>query len=189
MHFSACLKLQPDNAISEGRLGYALAMGGNLPAGILHLEKSVEMQPKYSEGHFNLANIYLNQRRLPDAIRHFELGLASEPGQMYPLLTLAHLLATSPDASIRNGARAVELSERANRLTGGGNAQVLATLAAAYAEAGRYDDATAAMERALEGSRSEPASASTLKQQLELYRNHQPLRDLTLTNAVGATTR
>ena len=54
---------------------------------------------------------------------------------------MAWLLATSRDASLRNGPRAVELPTQADRLVGGANALVLRSLAAAYAENGEFADA------------------------------------------------
>jgi Flp pilus assembly protein TadD len=63
---------------------------------------------------------------------------------------LAWLLATCPADSLRNGAAAIEHAQRANQLCGGRRADVLNTLAAAYAEAGRFPEALAAARKALE---------------------------------------
>src|SRR5438105_13267555 len=60
---------------------------------------------------------------------------------------LAWVFATAPDASLRNGTRAVELAERALKLAGGINPILYRTLAAAYAESSRFDDAIATAER------------------------------------------
>ena len=60
---------------------------------------------------------------------------------------LAWLLATHPSAEFRNGAEAVPLAERACQLTGGTNLAMLATLAAAYAEAGRFPEAVSTQQK------------------------------------------
>ena len=51
------------------------------------------------------------------------------------------MMATDPDPSVRNGSEAVRLAERAVQLTGAREPTLLDTLAAAYAEAGRFQEA------------------------------------------------
>jgi hypothetical protein len=59
-------------------------------------------------------------------------------------------MAACSEASARNGPEAVKLAERAVQLTGGREAIYLDTLAAAYAEAGRFDKALETARRGLE---------------------------------------
>jgi Flp pilus assembly protein TadD len=84
---------------------------------------------------------------------------------------LAWLLATCPQAALRNGGKAVELAQRANQITGGGNAVILCTLAAACAEAGRFPEAAATAQRALQLARSQSNQplADELQMQINLY--------------------
>jgi Flp pilus assembly protein TadD len=58
------------------------------------------------------------------------------------------MLATSYDPNLHNGNEAVRLSERACQLTGYNEAVLIGTLAVAYAEAGRLNDAVAAGQKA-----------------------------------------
>ena len=85
-------------------------------------------------------------------------GDARLPGAM------AWLLATSPEASLRDGARAVELAQRAVRLTGGREPDALDTLAAAYAEAGRFAEA---VETAEQPAPWPPSTAIALAEAIE----------------------
>jgi tetratricopeptide (TPR) repeat protein len=82
------------------------------------------------------------------AIAHYRRALELNPDFPEALNNLAWLLAASPDAQFRNGAEAVKLAERACELTQYQRAILLGTLAAAYAEAGRFDDAVATAEKA-----------------------------------------
>ena len=101
------------------------------------------------------------------------------PDHPYLLSNLAWVLATCPEASARNGARAVELAEQARRLSGDKDPVLLGTLAAAYAEAGRFADAVATAQRALElvCAQANTAQTETLRARLELYRSGSPFRD------------
>ena len=63
------------------------------------------------------------------------------PNDAALLNNTAWVLATNPNASVRNGMEAVELAERALKLSGGNEPAILGTLAAAYAEAGRFPEA------------------------------------------------
>jgi Flp pilus assembly protein TadD len=87
---------------------------------------------------------------------------------------VAWVLATSPDASVRNGAEAVKMATRAVELSGGREPDTLDTLAAAYAESGRWEQATETARRALALAR-EPL-AKDIRARLALYENRQPFR-------------
>jgi hypothetical protein len=95
------------------------------------------------------------------------------------LNNLAWTFATSPDAKVRNGKRAVELAERACTFTDFKQTIFVGTLAAAYAEAGRFDDAISTAEKAC--ALAEKSGEQNLLQKnqelLELYRAHQPYHE------------
>ncbi len=79
----------------------------------------------------------------------------------------------------RDGAKAVRLAERADALTHGGSPVISATLAAAYAEAGRFGDAIKAAQRAqqLATEQGQTARANSIRGQIELYQSGQPFRE------------
>jgi tetratricopeptide (TPR) repeat protein len=114
-----------------------------------------------------------------DAVGHYHEALRLNPDSTGALNNLAWLLATCSDASVRNGARAVQLAERACQLTDYRQTLFVGTLAAAYAEAGRFDDAMATAERAIALARKNGESALLQRNRelLELYRAHKPYRD------------
>jgi cytochrome c-type biogenesis protein CcmH/NrfG len=123
-----------------------------------------------------------------DAIGQWEETLRSDPDNGNAASNLAWVLATSADSTIRNGAQAILLAEKARQLSGGSNPTILRILAAAYAEAGQYGKAVQTAERALQLANAE-ANASLIKSlaaELELYRADQPLRD-TVPAASGTT--
>ena len=70
------------------------------------------------------------------------------PDSPIVLNNLAWILAANPDSRLRNGPEAVTLAERACQLTEFRQPMFIGTLAAAYAEAGRFEDAVKAAEQA-----------------------------------------
>jgi Flp pilus assembly protein TadD len=152
---------------------------------IAHFQRALSLQPNLAEAHNNLANALLQKGRAAEAVTHYQAAADALPGNPYLLNNLAWVLATSPQASVRNGVRAMELAQQAERLSGGKDPSVLGTLAAAYAETGRFPDAVAAAQRALELATSQTnlARVGTLRTQLGLYQAGSPFRDVVSTNA------
>jgi tetratricopeptide (TPR) repeat protein len=116
---------------------------------------------------------------LYEAIVHFQRALQVNPDSLGVLNTLAWLLATWPDARIRDGVRAVKYAGHACELTHYGVLPLLTTLAAAYAEAGRFDDATATAQEVCARARAAGEQDLFEKNQklLDLYHAHQPYYD------------
>ena len=92
------------------------------------------------------------------------------------LNNLALILATASDDKLRDGAEAVQLAERALRLPPVKGMCVAGTLAAAYAEAGRFPEAVATAEKAVreETAAGETSFAELNRQLLTFYRAGQP---------------
>jgi Flp pilus assembly protein TadD len=113
-----------------------------------------------------------------DGLSHWRDTLEREPNNVQLLNETAWVLATSRDASLRNGSEAVTLAERAVRLTSGKEPEILGTLAAAYAEAGQFDQAVATDQRAKElaGQQGNAALVQTLGARMEKFKESSALR-------------
>jgi tetratricopeptide (TPR) repeat protein len=109
----------------------------------------------------------------------YQKVLEMQPDFVLALNNLAWVLATAPQVSLRNGSQAITLARRADQLSGGKNANVLSTLAAAYAEAGRFpeaiDSAQKAVSLAIAGK--DQAGIAELRRQLGFYQRGSPYRD------------
>jgi superkiller protein 3 len=174
--YQSALELTPNNAEANFDLGVALLQERRPDEAIPHFQRSLAFRPGSALAHGYLGNAYRQEGRVADAAAQFEEALQIEPANPAIANNLAWLLATDPDASVRNGAKAVELAERANQNSHGGNPFVLCTLAAAYAEAGRFSDAVQAAQHALQlaGAGSNTALASQIESELKLYRAGRP---------------
>jgi serine/threonine-protein kinase len=89
---------------------------------------------------------------------------------------LAWLLATSPDPSLRNGQESVLLAEQASRLSGRNRPLILRILAAAYAEAGRFDEARDTAHQALQAADNQGnvVLSDVLRKEIALYEAGRP---------------
>lgn len=177
-HYRKALEIDPAWFDARNNLGSTLFKAGRVDEAIPEYEEALRINPDSAKAHHNLGTALAEKGRMAGAISHYEKVVALDPGHVNAHVLLAWLLATSPDASLRNGTRAVELARQANHLTGGSQPVMLRTLAAASAEAGRFDDAMQTAQRALDivvGQGNEPLAGS-LRREIELYKTHKPVR-------------
>lgn len=162
------------------KLGGALSRNGDLAEAIICYQQAIRIDPRSPDAYANLGLASFRQGKSKEAADAWQQALAIKPDQPPIENNLAWLLATTPDASVRNGPKAVALAEQANQTTGGANAFVLHTLAAAYAATGRYGEAAAIARRALElaAAQKNDDLAARLPKEIKLYETNQPLRDL-----------
>jgi tetratricopeptide (TPR) repeat protein len=175
-HYQAALQIQPDNADAHNNLGTALLQKGRVDEAIAHLQKALQINPGHGTARNNLGNALLQKGNAAEAIAHFQQALQIEPANPAFQNNLAWLLATCSEASLRNGNKAVELAERANQLAGGKDPLMLHTLAAAFAEAGRFSEAVETAQRALRlaGAQSNTGLAGALQSEMKLYQAGKP---------------
>jgi len=168
-----------DHAESHYSIGNALRQKGDIEEAIVHYRKAIELRPDYANARNNLANALRRQGRTEEAVREYEAALKSEPDSVPAENNLAWILATSPNASVRNGVKAVQLAERANRLSGGGDPIILHTLAAAYAENKQFPEAVETAQRALDLAEGDGITslAESLRSKLALYQAGSPYHD------------
>jgi len=177
-HYEKAVELRPDYADGHYNLGSALLQEGRIDEAIAHWQKTVSLQPNDAEAHTTLGDALLRKGEIGQAIAHYEKALEIAPHSLLTLNNLAWALSTCPDASLRNGARAIELAQKADQLAGGQNPIFIRTLAAAYAENGRFNDAIETAQRALQLALAQDnfALASKLEKDLDLYRKFSPKR-------------
>jgi superkiller protein 3 len=174
--YQKALAINPNYVEAINNLGVVFARQGRMEEAIAHFQKALIIKPDDANIHYNLGNAFRDQGRMEEAIAQFQKALAIKPNYVEAQDTMARVLATCPQSSLRNGIKAVGLAERANQLAGGKNPMILATLAAAYAEAGRFPEAVETAQRALRLTEtpSNTALAGALQSQLKLYQAGTP---------------
>jgi protein O-mannosyl-transferase len=184
-HYQTALQLRPEVPEAHSNVDRALFQQGDIDQAIAHWELTLSTQPADAEAHSSLGTALLRKRLVGEAVVHYEKSLAITPQSVSTLNNLAWILATCPDAQLRNGARAIELAQKADQLSEGKNPNIIRTLAAAYAETARFNDAIGAANRALRlaVAQGDSALASKLQMEIDLYRINLPRRDRGLTSA------
>jgi tetratricopeptide (TPR) repeat protein len=188
VQFQQTLVYDPGDPTAHYNLGLVLCQKGRMDEGIAHFQKALETRPDFAEAHNNLGNALLQKGLVDEAIAHFQRALEIRPDFTDAWDSLDHtawLLATSSEASLRNGPKALALARQLDRLSGGNNPALLDTLAAAYAESGQFSEAVDAAQRALALARSQnnPALEDTLRQHIKLLQAGSPLRSAPPTEA------
>jgi tetratricopeptide (TPR) repeat protein len=184
--FHETLRLQPQHVDAHNNLAITLLRQGQVAAAISEWQKALQIQPNNADIHNNLAVAFLRAGQLTAAVAEWHETLRLQPGKIGTQLSLAWMLATAPEAAVRNGPDALQLAERAYQTIGARNLMSFRVLAAACAEVGKFSDA---MQLAREGAQraaaqGQAALAHSLEGDLSLYEERAPLRDPT--HGIGA---
>jgi cytochrome c-type biogenesis protein CcmH/NrfG len=180
----AAIDLRPENGPAHNNLAKALLQKGDITKAMVHYRKFLEIEPENVEARNILGTALIQQGRVAEAIDQWQNALAIQPDNGNAASNLAWVFATCPEESMRHGARAVELGEKALLISGGKIPMVYRVLAAAYAETGRLADAVETAQRGanLANSQGNPALAAELESNIALYQSGRPLRDPSITN-------
>jgi Tfp pilus assembly protein PilF len=175
-HFQQALQINPNYEIARNNLGFVFLQTGRYQEAMVQFQQALQINPYDAGARFNLGFVLLRLGRADEAVVHYQRALQLNPGSVNILTGLAWVLATASPAALRDGHKAVDLAERANQTAGGEDPVILRTLAAAYAEDGRFDDAVRNAQNALTLARAAGKSklAGQLDAQLKLYEAKQP---------------
>jgi tetratricopeptide (TPR) repeat protein len=177
-HFQKALQIKPDYTDAHNNLGWVLLQHARVDEAIAHFQNALQIKPEFAEAHFNLANALLQKGEWGRAITQYQTALQIKPADPTFQSSLAWLLATSPEQSLRDGAKALALARQAETLSGGQNPVILRTLAAACAEQGDYALAAATARRALDlaVAQKNDTVAASLQKEIQLYEAGAPAR-------------
>ena len=170
-HYRIAAELRPELSDARTNLATMLRRQGELGAAIAEYQKVVAAPPFDSRSQQRLAAMLGEANRIPEAVVHYRRALELSPDSLEALNALAWILATSPDPGVRNPAEALRLAEHANHLTGGDDPMVLRILAAGYASAGRFSEASSAAQRGLFLAGSNDALVRAIELEVERYRS------------------
>jgi tetratricopeptide (TPR) repeat protein len=178
-HFERAVSLAPADSEAHFNFGLALLEQNHLSEAEAEFNKCISLGAADLRIHYRLASALSRQHKAKEAISHYREALRLSPDFPGTLNELAWLLACTPEQDLRSGNEAVTLAQKACELTGYKEASSTTTLAAAYAEAGRFTDAIATAQKArdLALAAGQQDIAAKAAESLKLYESGKPFRE------------
>jgi len=175
IYYKMALGISPRDAEGHKTLADALVQSGRMQEAMSEYRTALKLNPDYPQASYNFGMAFTKEGKIREAMAQYRNVLTKHPDSVYPLNGLAWLLATAGDKSLRDGPQAVRLAERAQRLTNGSDANILDTLAAAYAEVGDFASAVRTARSALQVAEAQSNTdlAGLVRREIKLYETQQ----------------
>lgn len=177
-HFAKALELDPKYPDAHNNMGIALLATGKNAEAIKYFNEALRIRSNDAGLYENLGNAYVQSGKYDLAVRNWAKALDLKPNNTEIINNMAWVLATTGDISVQDANKAVELAQHACELTGYKNPNFLDTLAAAYAAAGRFDNAVKTAKQALDIAKSggQEDLINEIQNHIKLYQAGQPYR-------------
>ena len=172
VHLQKAARAMPDDADTQSYLGLALVHAGKTDEAETAFRRALTLDPHQTGARTELCTLLEKRGDWTAAGKLLEDGYRLDPDNVEAMNNLAWFLATAPVAELRDGNRAVELATAARAALPEQVPSVLDTLSAAYAQAGRYDDAVTTATKALTLLGDQDARlAAQIRERLAVYQN------------------
>ena len=135
-------------------MGIVLLVAGRNNEAIAHLNESLRIRGNQVEVYANLGTAYSQLGQYEKAIQNWTRALELQPNSVDVLNNMGLVLATSGDVTAEKANQAIAYARRACELTGYNNAEYLDTLGAAFAAAGKFEEAKTTAAKALNIAKS-----------------------------------
>jgi tetratricopeptide (TPR) repeat protein len=177
-HYLEAIRIKPDYVKAYKNLGVLLVRQNKNKAAIHNFSKAIQINPNYADVYYNLGKVFANQGRINEAILNYRKALHFRPQMTAALYNLTWILACHEDEKYRNGQEAVSLAKKLCRIARYKQPLALDVLAAAYAEAGRFDEAVFTGKKALKLALDQGLEDLSLglRKKLRLYKAERPYR-------------
>jgi Flp pilus assembly protein TadD len=186
-HYTKALKIRPNYADARNNLGAIWLKEGKLTDAIACFKEALRINPDFADAHNNLGIAFKRQGNFAQALTHFTEAVKFKPDWPAAMANLALLIATAPNLKDRNVNEAIELAERACKLTNYKDPTFVGALAAAYACAGRFSEAvdTARKAASLAEAAGQPQIKNVIIRQLAFYTQGKPYIEPTSKSSPG----
>src|SRR6266567_7900260 len=177
--FQIALQLAPGFAATHVNLANLLAKQHRRDEAMAHYSEALRLNPAFVEAHYYIGSLLLEEGRTEDAVAHYIAALQIKADYVPAMVSLAWIYATaSGEVGTQHAAEAVRLAEQACRISGCKQSRLLDTLAAAYANAGRFEEAVKTGEEAFSIAKvaGENNFADSIRARIDLYKKGSPFR-------------
>jgi tetratricopeptide (TPR) repeat protein len=174
--YRAALEINSTNAASHYNLANVLLKQGQINDALVEYQAALEIRPNDVDTQNNVGVALLEAGRVDEAIVHYQKALELEPKDTRAQANLAWALSISTTSPKMKGAIAIRLAQQASENCGGENPAILRILAAAYAQAGRFTEAVACAQKALNlaTNQNNIALVTALRDEIQLYGTNAP---------------
>ena len=183
--FNRAIEVDPKSAEAhEARSVYFLSHGKHDKA-LEDLNEAVRLDPTTASHLRMRARVFFERGEFARALADLDGAARLEPSDPEGQQGRAWILATCPDAKIRNGAQAVASATRACELTSWKVPHTLTTLAAAYSETGNFSAAVQWQQKALDLVSERSAQKPEYQRLLARYMAKKPYHRLGMLEEIG----
>ncbi len=175
-HVRKAVAREPANPKYRNNLAGYLLQAGKIDEAMAELRAAIQSDPKHGKSQALLGELLVAKGQLREGAEHLRKGVENGADAPENLVELAWLLATAPSGAVRDGAAAVGFAEKACRLTDQKDYSALESLAAAYAETGRFNQAATTLESAIKlASAAPPEQLQRMRYALSKYRDFRTI--------------
>jgi tetratricopeptide (TPR) repeat protein len=176
--FNDAVKLAPKSAMARQLRGAAHADASRKTEALADFKEAITLDPNNAATYLYRAHLYLVENQPEDALADFEEVMRRAPDYSGASNDYAWTLATNPNDKIRDGRKAIKYAKDACYKSDYKHSPTLDTLAAAYAEAGEWEDAVKWQEDAVRLAEvSHPKDVKGMRERLALYKEKRPFRE------------
>lgn len=179
--YTEAIRLKPDYGKAYNNRGLVFERKGDYEKTLADCNEAIRLNPNFVGFYCTRALAYSDKGDYEKAIADYNEGIHLKPDYVDTYSDLAWLLATCPDASIRNGKEAIEYGKKACEMSEWKDASMIDTLAAAYAEGGDFDNAvkweTKYLESGYPASHLSNDTPEKARQRLSLYEQKKPYHE------------
>ncbi len=170
--YSEEIRLSPDWAEGYEDRGMTYRKDGEYAPALADFNRAIQLKPGEAYFYVNRGRLLERKGEFASAIEDYSKAISLNAMDADAFNLMGWILATCSDASVRNGAKAVEYAKKACDLSDWHNANIVLTLAAAYAEAGNFDSAINTEQKYLKMDGLSDEARKIGKERMGLYLTH-----------------
>lgn len=171
------IRLNPGSTAWRNNRGEVFIKRKEYDKAIAEFTDILASNPRYFFALYNRSEAYVRSKQFAKAKADIEAALENEARVPGLHMNLARVLATAPDPKLRDGKKAVESARKAVDMLKYRDGRFLDTLAAAHAEAGEFDKAVEAQQKAIDDPDFMKDDRDAARKRLDLYRQKKPFHD------------